>query len=260
MSEAPAPVRTYRAIDLADCGGLWRGLRAASANVEDLAARLPPDGLVTTPGFWFGAGPAGPGEHWLEAAPPGDGRTVEPPGKGERRVPVVRLDDGAAPGLRGGLSLEIGPRGARVGVAPEDWPRAMDPVLLAAAQCWRLLEVERRLDGLSAGVGARGASATLQDLMLDLSTSEGPLIDPRGYFATAEEASLYKTLARRAGLAAWRERVWERVEVVQDGVDAAGEARRHASALGWPLALEALILLAIGADLGWSVYSGLFAD
>jgi hypothetical protein len=163
------------------------------------------------------------------------------------------------PGLKDGLSLEVGYGWARVGLDEVSWPRLSGPILLAVAQCWRFLEVERRLDDLSVWMiaGRVRPRKALDDRMRDLRAPvlglpcvEGPLVDPRGNFPTRRPALIDRTIARRLGLGPWRDRIGERVEIVEATLAALVEDRRHLDSVAWAIALEALILLALLADTG----------
>jgi hypothetical protein len=278
-------MRVLHAIDLARSSAydpLWRTLRVASSTPRDPPAGLPPGGLATPGGFWFveAAGRPVPDALRVDIVPPGAmrGRAADaagsaPPDPGDRRLPLLivppRATRALVPELRDGLALEVRPRGARVGVADHAWPCVSGPVLLIISQCWRFLEIERRLDDLSArcrdgtvrrrgGVG-KGLRA-VRELVLDLPGFDGPVVDPRGYFASRRSATLYRAFARRLELGRWRDRIGERVEIVEATLAALAEDRRHLDSLAWMVLLEALILLILFADIGVNLYSTFLGD
>ena len=85
--------------------------------------------------------------------------------------------------------------------------------------------------------------------MLDLPCFEGPLIDPRGYFASFRAAKLFQALVKRLELDSWRALIDERIEIVEATLEALVEEQRHNDALTCEIGLEVLIFLALLADI-----------
>lgn len=278
-------VRTLKAIDLtqaAEFGPLWRTLRVAAAGPSETPPGLPRGGLATPTGFWFVEvepdGPPDPHSLRVEFAPPGAPRRHSAPGtprlrESDQRSASLRLPGrvarAIAPELSDGLTLDVGPRRALVGVNDPVRPCVIEPILLLISQCWRFLEIERRLDALSAlssaGITKRTSKTldglqSIRSLVLDLPNFEGPLVDPRGYFPSRRSALLYRTCSRRLELGPWRERIGERIEILESTLSALVDDRRHTDSLAWMICLEALILLALFVDIGLNLYATFFQD
>lgn len=274
-------MRTLFAIDLARDGPggfAWRNLKTAVAAAGADPRGPSPLGLVTAAGYGFdpAEGPLGPGAMRVEILTPDRSRARAPRELSEgaarcdeRSLPAVSL-----PPARGserpafpahGISLEIGGKWAVVGIEDEEWEAAAGPILLAISVCWRFLEVDHRLDDLAAlaaspsgrRAGLAGSIRRIRALGSDLSCCEGSLVDPRGYFPSKAEAALYVKLARGLGLARWRERIGERVEVVEALLDSQVEERRHRDVLALEVGLELLILLALILDIGINLFFSL---
>jgi hypothetical protein len=170
---------------------------------------------------------------------------------------------------QGAIVVEVGRSRARVGIEKSRWIACAAPILLAISMCWRFDEIERNLDELTAwtrrqlqGQGRDGRlprihgreldhrRRALQTLVVDLPCFEGSLDDPGGYFLSRDETGLYRRLARRLELAAWRTRLDERIEIVEAAVAALVDEHRHRQLLHWEMAVESLILLALLSDIG----------
>jgi hypothetical protein len=67
---------------------------------------------------------------------------------------------------------------------------------------------------------------------------------------SSDQTRLYRRLARRLELAAWRTRLDERIEILEAALGALVDEQRHGQLLRWEIALESLILLALLADIG----------
>lgn len=278
-------MRTLRVIDLAESptgAHRWRQLRLATAVCAD---GLPAGCVLTPAGFAFTEGSAtfeGTPSR-LEILPPDElraclraGATLSGAGGDERKLPIVALhpDGPRAPASipSGGLVLEVGLESARVGVDERAWDAVAGPVLLAVAQCWRFREIDRRVDELSNWARSvyaeeeRSAlrrrrsqidnrSGDLQRLLLDLSGTEGPLTDPRGFFSTRRAARLYRELARGLGLYRWRTLIDDRIETLESAFAELAEERRHRASQASAIVLEVLILLALLADLAINIFT-----
>jgi hypothetical protein len=274
-------MRTLRAIDLAGSSAdatRWRAVRWATVDSGIELGDLPPGSLITPAGFAFVANGsvAGDAPHVqvLSAdelrAQLRTGATLPSPRADERILPIVSLlpESARTPAVvpAGGLILEIGRRVARVGVDEQAWPSVAGPVLLAISQCWRFRDIDHRMEELS--TWARTASQrprsagipqfnsridqplqVLRAIVLDLPGTEGPLSDPRGYFANKRAAKLYGEFARGLGLTRWRDLLDERIEIVEAMLADLAEERRHRVSVGSAIALEVLILIALIADL-----------
>jgi hypothetical protein len=161
----------------------------------------------------------------------------------------------------GEIALEVGPSRAGVGIEAAQWTACAAPILLAISVCWRFEEIDRTLDEFAAWTrtrlqGGRGGREldqrfrALHALIVDLPCFEGALDDPSAYFASAGEVRLFRRLARRLQLAAWRARLDERIEILEAAVAALVDEHRHRQLLDWEIALELLILVALVADIG----------
>lgn len=266
-------MRTLGVIDLKETGPDttgWRELRTAIMRSEH---SVPAGSLITPAGFGFFELPAG--GSWsgrrVEVLPRKELRgrsaprsTLDTPSTGQRALPIITLrpdGDRARSSIpRGGLILQVEAGQARVEVDEQAWDLVSAPVLLATAQSWRLLALDRHLDELC--IWARDASTrrgtvarleSFQRLLLDLPSIEGPLTDPRGYFATIHEARLYRRLARALGLPGWRSLIDERIEVVEAALSHLAEERRLRVSVTAALVLEVLILIVLLADLALNI-------
>ena len=196
------------------------------------------------------------------------------PGPGQRHFPKVYLSvayvcmRNPAPAPHGGLGLAIGRDRAYVGVDPGAWSTVAEPVLLAVSLCWRFSAIAEELDQLVSwsrdACRGRGGSwlqgrlrrgelgarlRTLRSLVLDLPGFEGPLIDPRGYFASLRAGRLFQALVKRLELDSWRALIDERVEIVEATLEALLEEQRHHDVLTYEIGLEVLIFLALLVDI-----------
>lgn len=273
-------MRTLGVIDLkqtaSDATG-WRELRSATMRSEQT---VPVGALITPAGFGFVELPEG--ASWtglrVEILRPKDLRVGEPrdsaitaPSNGGRILPTVMLrpDGNRARSCvpRSGLILEVAPDLARIQVDDQAWELVSAPVLLAISQCWRFSELDRRLDELctwaretSTRRGTVGRLESFQQLLLELPSFEGPLTDPRGYFATIREARLYRSLARALGLPTWRAFSDERIEAVEAALSHLAEERRLRVSMTAALVLEVLILVVLLADLTLNIWQTFVAE
>jgi hypothetical protein len=168
---------------------------------------------------------------------------------------------------QGETIVEVGRGRALVGIESAQWAVCAAPILLAISVSWRFYEMERNLDELSAWArsrlqtgegrltGSRASELThrfraLHALIVDLPSFEGSLDDPSRYFASSDQTRLYRRLARRLELAAWRTRLDEQIEILEAALGALVDEQRHRQLLRWEIALESLILLALLGDIG----------
>lgn len=271
-------MRTFGVIDLKqtepDATG-WRELRSATMRSEQT---MPAGALITPAGFGFVALPEG--TSWsgrrVEILLPkdvraGNARDSKITALGGRILPTVMLrpdgDRARSCVPRSGLTLEVAPDVARVRVDNQAWDLTSAPVLLAISQCWRFSELDLRLDELCTWAREtstrRGTVARLesfQRLLLELPSIEGPLTDPRGYFATVREARLYRRIARALGLPGWRAFIDERIEVVEAALSHLAEERRLRVSMTAALVLEVLILVVLLADLALNIWQTFLAE
>lgn len=273
-------MRTLGVIDLKqtepDTTG-WLKLRAAtmpSVHSE------PAGSLVTPAGFGFfdlseGASHNGrrveivaPRNRSAREAPSSTSRIPSTEG---RALPIATLrpdGDRARSGVpRDGLVLEVKADRARVEVDEQAYELIAAPILLAIAQCWRFQALDQQLDELCDWARERSQRREtvaqlerFQRLLLELPAIEGPLTDPRGYFATVREARLYRSLARALGLPGWRALIDERIEVVEAALTHLAEEHRVRVSVTAALVLEVLILVVLLADLAINVWQTFVAE
>jgi hypothetical protein len=266
---------------------LWRTLRTAARVSSESYPGLRAGGLATAAGFGFteSTQQLDAAERRVVVGPdlldlPAKQSPGGIPDPGQRHMPRVFLSGSSgrsrdpAPAPDGGLKLAIGPDRACVGVDPSAWSSVAEPVLLAVSLCWRFSAIAERLDQLvswsriacrrsgtswSQGRLRRSELAAhrcvLNSLVLDLPCFEGPLIDPRGYFASSRAARLFQALVKRLELDSWRALIDERVEIVEATLEALVEEQRHRDALTFEVALEVLILLALLADITINLFA-----
>jgi hypothetical protein len=273
-------MRTLGVIDLKQTGPDttgWLKLRAATMP----SAHSVPAGILLTPaGFGFFELPGGASHNGrqVEIVPPRNRSVREAsssasriPSTEGRALPVVTLrsdGDRARSGVpRGGLILEVGADRARVELDEQAYDLVAAPILLAIAQCWRFQELGQSLDELcdwareqSPGRETVARLECFQRLLLELPAVEGPLTDPRGFFATVREARLYRSLARALGLPGWRALIDERIEVIEAALTHLAEERRVRVSVTAALVLEVLILIVLLADLAINVWQTVVAE
>jgi hypothetical protein len=248
---------------------LWRPSNGAGAGVP---AGLPAGGRASPAGYWLVVEESGQDQGRLNVAVRLDAQAHAD----GRPLPRVAVElDRMAPNRRATrLEVEVRPDSARLDVDAWAWPLLSDGALLAVTQCWRFSQIDRQLDELEAWLAAEDPArpgvlrrlsprrrAVLRDrdrglrrLVLDLPHFEGPLTDPGAYLASPQARRAYRVLARRLGLSAWRDRIDERVEVIEASVASAIERQ---SAFD-QAALELTIVLAILADLGFHIWVTMF--
>jgi hypothetical protein len=262
---------------------LWR--RRSSTAVEEacepyeLVAKhgLPRGGSASPMGFWIA-----PAEDWASPPPyrlevastPRPGAMIHAgngvPGVAEgrclRAVVAAGRRSGASPEEASGLALEVAGRSARIVFDEAAWPEAREAGLLAVATAWRLEAIDGALDRLTDHarpmLGRRGRPSwpalhrDAHALILDLPEFEGPLTDPASFVRTREAARVYRRLCRRLGLLAWRDRIDERVEVLEGLLATHAARREHRQAIALQVALEVLIIALLAADVAVSMMSG----
>ena len=269
-------------------------LTTTPGGVSEAPEGLPPGGFASPLGYWFAADgwdesrPCG----W-HVLPAGLGlatdigrrarhrrRRGSSPPLAEGRDPARRAQAGSSP-PRGRLDVQVGRGSAQVIAAHADWsdPDTAEAVILAVAQCWRLQALEHALDELTARArGDLGSGGASRPRRLVAATSRGPRARLRAAGAGARparlrrapdrparlpvearrSARLFRALTRRLGLHDWRNLIDERVEALRGGAAAEVEALRHAELFTCEIALEALILAALIADIAFHAAMTLF--
>jgi hypothetical protein len=263
------------ALDLTELPGTRSGAEGRPA--------LPADGFRSPLGYWFA-----PAESWGTSRPARSVEVVEAEvlepefpraeksGASEAARSSVyraRLDIPARHFRREGsstsLTLEVDAQTARVAVEAGAWSSLSGPILLAVAQCWRFVAVDRTLNNITAwahtdlaqGRGglihpilprrSRRLKSRLREfhaLLLDLPEFEGPLTSPRSYLPTDRAARLYLALASRLGLGRWRRLIDERVEVVEAVLNTLAESLNHSQSLIIHVSVELIIVALLLAD------------
>jgi hypothetical protein len=245
-------MRTLVATDLARADArdaTWYQSRTGCQSVES-------GQWITSVGYRFAeqaAPPAADALHVVIRAP--DRKSSAPPCDSQtcRRLTLATAG--------GEIAVEVGPSRAGVGIEAAHWTACAAPILVAISVCWRFEEIDRTLDEFAAwtrsrlhgGQGSRELGPrfrALHALIVDLPCFEGVLDDPSAYFASVDEVRLFRRLARRLQLAAWRARLDERIEILEAAGAALVDERRHWQLLNWEIALELLILVALLTDIG----------
>jgi hypothetical protein len=222
-----------------------------------------------------------PSGEWVTSVGYAFAERAAPPEDDALHVVILASDQGSSPldfdrrscrrltlaTPRGEIAVEVGSGRARVTIETSQWIACAGPLLLAISVCWRFAELERDLDEFAAwsrkqlhgGDGRvprnRGRELdhrfrALHALIIDLPCFEGSLDDPRAYFSSSDETRLYRRLAQRLHLAAWRARLDERIELLESAIATLIDERRHRQMLCWEIALESLLLLALLTDIG----------
>ncbi len=167
------------------------------------------------------------------------------------------------------LFVEIDPRVARIGVAPDSWAGVSEPVLLVVAQFWRFFAIDRTLDeigewlrndldtGNVARLFNRRRSRTLythrhalQRLILDLPDFESPLTNPEAFLNPGRPVRIYRALARQLALHRFRCAIDERIEVIEAVFDSLTESHNHYQSLAFQITLELIIAALLLFDIG----------
>jgi hypothetical protein len=217
---------------------------------------------VTSVGYAFAERAAPPESDTLHVIIAAPDEKPSPPGCDRRACRQLTLET-----PEGQIVIEVGRSRARVGIETSQWIASAGPILLAISVCWRFEEIERSLDELTTWTRSQLQGSerrptgnrrrelderfrALHALIVDLPCFEGSLDDPGGYFPSSAETRLYRRLARRLRLAAWRARLDERIEILESAVDGLVDTQRHRQLLRWEIALESLILLALVTDIG----------